>query len=92
MSMARPRRSHPGKISPATVTSWVEKGWLQPGCDSMSLSGVHLARVQLILELRQDLGVNDEAVPIILDLVDQVYGLRSGLARAMRALQRPGSE
>jgi chaperone modulatory protein CbpM len=32
--------------------------------------------------LKHDLGVNDEAVPIILDLIDQVHGLR----RAVREL------
>jgi chaperone modulatory protein CbpM len=35
-----------------------------------------MARAQLIQDLRRDLGVNDEAIPIILDLIDQVHGLR----------------
>jgi chaperone modulatory protein CbpM len=30
----------------------------------------------LIDDLRNDLGVNDEAVPVVLDLLDQIYSLR----------------
>jgi chaperone modulatory protein CbpM len=39
-------------------------------------SDIDLARAQLIGDLRSDLGVNDEAVPIVLDLIDQIHGLR----------------
>jgi chaperone modulatory protein CbpM len=38
-------------------------------------SDVDLARANLIGDL-QDLGANDESIPIILDLIDQVHGLR----------------
>ena len=36
----------------------------------------------MIHDLKHELGANDEAVPFILDLIDQVHGLR----RAMREL------
>ena len=36
-----------------------------------------LARMRLIFQLQNDFGVNDEAVPIILHLLDQIYALRS---------------
>jgi hypothetical protein len=35
-----------------------------------------VARAQLIRDLKDDLGVNDEGVGVILNLVDQVHGLR----------------
>jgi chaperone modulatory protein CbpM len=31
-----------------------------------------LARIRLIYELQMDMGVNDEAIPVILHLVDQL--------------------
>jgi chaperone modulatory protein CbpM len=70
---------------------WVESGWLMPRSDrgAWQFSEVDLARVQLILDLKQDLGVNDEGVPIILDLVDQITGLRrvlDGLIPTLHAL------
>ena len=38
-------------------------------------SDVDLARAQLIRDLGE-LGVNDDGIPVILDLVDQLHGLR----------------
>jgi chaperone modulatory protein CbpM len=39
---------------------------------------VDVARAQLIRDL-QGMGVNDDAMPIILDLIDQMHGLRRTL-------------
>jgi chaperone modulatory protein CbpM len=50
-------------------------------------SDVDLARAQLIRDLREDLGVNDEGVAVILHLLDQMHGLRGsmqGLLAEMR--------
>jgi chaperone modulatory protein CbpM len=62
------------------LNSWIEAGWLMPGRDKEEtfFSAIDLARVQLIRDL-QRMGVNDEAVPIVLDLIDQMHGLRRTL-------------
>jgi chaperone modulatory protein CbpM len=65
------------------VDHWIKVGWLLPiEADADRLSEIDLARAQLIFDLTANLGVNDEGVPVILDLIDQVHGLR----RAMREL------
>jgi chaperone modulatory protein CbpM len=46
-----------------------------------------VARAQLIQDLREEMGVNDEGVALILQLIDQIHGLR----RALRGV-RPVSE
>ena len=46
-----------------------------------------VARVRLIAELRNDLGVNEDAVPVVLRLLDQVYSLRRALAELNDAIQ-----
>ena len=71
------------RIGTATLHAWIEAGWLAPPRhdESLEFSEVDLARAQLIRDL-QHMGVNDEAVPIILDLIDQMHGLR----HTMRAL------
>ncbi|MEN3385023.1 MAG: chaperone modulatory protein CbpM [Hyphomicrobiales bacterium] len=63
--------------------AWIEAGWLMPehGATDDSFSEIDVARAQLIRDL-QGMGVNKEAVPIILDLIDQMHGLR----RTIRAL------
>ena len=47
----------------------------------------HLARAQLIRDLQHDLGINDDGVAVVLDLIDQVGGLRQVLQEVLRALQ-----
>src|SRR5215475_1337748 len=63
------------------LETWVADGWVAPrsGREAERFSEIDLARVQLIRELKHDLGINDEGVAVILDLVDQIHGLRSAL-------------
>ena len=65
------------------VEGWITAGWLVPQRDpELAFSEVDLARAQLIRELKEDFGVNDEGISLILHLLDQVHGLR----RSMREL------
>jgi hypothetical protein len=63
-----------------TVYLYIERRWIiprQPEIRNISeLDEEDLARIQLIRELQEDLGVNDDAVPIILNLIDQLHQLR----------------
>src|SRR5262249_12254478 len=55
-------------------------------------SDIDLARARLIRDLREDFGVNDEGISVILHLVDQMHGLRrsmQGLLDEMRARGQP---
>jgi chaperone modulatory protein CbpM len=65
------------RINAQTLNAWLEAGWLAPqhSDDSTHYSEVDLARAHLIEDLKS-LGINDEGVPVILDLVDQLHGLR----------------
>jgi chaperone modulatory protein CbpM len=45
------------------------------------------ARARLICEMRDDMGVNDEAMPLVLRLLDQVYALRGVLGEVQHVLQ-----
>jgi chaperone modulatory protein CbpM len=62
------------------LEAWIEAGWLLPRDtgEGRRFSEVDLARVRLIRDLRE-LGVNDDAVPVILHLIDQLHGLRRAL-------------
>ena len=84
-------------IEHRSLEAWVEAGWLVPPQTEPELmfSDVDLARAQLIHDLREDFGVNDEGVSVILHLVDQMHGLRrsmQGLLDEMRARGRPADE
>lgn len=78
------------RLDRKNLEAWVQAGWLVPGRagDTWLFSGIDVARAQLIRDLKTDMGVNDEGVTIILDLLDQLYGLRAtlnGIASAIAA-------
>jgi chaperone modulatory protein CbpM len=77
------------RIDTATVETWVEAGWLHPPRDGNRFSEVDLARAQFIRDLN-DMGVNDEAIPVILDLIDQLHGVRRTLREVLAACAAPG--
>lgn len=74
------------KIEVRTLETWVEAGWLVPSRveDRVDYSEVDLARAHLINDLA-GLGVNEAGVPIVLDLVDQLHGLRRVLRDLLAA-------
>src|SRR5215813_14216894 len=61
-----------------SLEAWIAAGWLVPPQTEPELmfSDIDLARAQLIRDLREDFGVNDEGISVILHLVDQMHGLR----------------
>jgi chaperone modulatory protein CbpM len=59
------------------LTCFVAENWVEPEGDAFA--EVDVARVRLILELRHDLAIDDEAMPLVLSLLDQVYALRRQL-------------
>ena len=65
-----------------TLLVWVESGWLRPAGDASrkSYSDADLARARLVADLGGPMGVNEEGIDIILDLVDQLHGLRAALS------------
>jgi len=70
------------------LIQWVENRWVLPeqSGNTWLFHEVDVARVELIQEIRHEFAVDDEALPIVLDLLDQVYGLRRQLRRLCDAL------
>jgi chaperone modulatory protein CbpM len=83
MIMEARRNTDDPQLDAEAIELWIEAGWLLPHQNSEScLSEIDIARAQLINDLKHDLGDNDEGIPLILDLIDQLHGLR----RAMRKM------
>ena len=70
------------------LVTWVERGWVVPDVagDSMEFHEIDVARVRLIRDLRRSMDVGEDAMPLVLSLLDQVYDLRSQLSRLLRAV------
>src|SRR5687768_7717435 len=77
-----------GRLDAEALNAWIEAGWLMPhrNATGWRFSEVDLARARLIRDLRQDLGINADGVTVILDLVDQIHGLRRTLRGLLSAV------
>lgn len=76
-------------LSADELARWVENRWVLPeregeGC---LFREVDVARVELILEIRRDYAIDEEAMALVLGLLDQVYGLRRQMRRLCDALE-----
>ena len=77
-----------------TLEVWIEEEWLVPSgtATDQAFSEADLARAKLIQDLMQDLGVNEEGVGVILNLLDQVHGLRKALADILQATRKQSTQ
>jgi len=69
----------------ATLSIWIEEEWLIPGraAQELAFTEMDLARANLIRDLKDNMGVNDEGLGVILHLLDQTHALRRALADAL---------
>ena len=63
-------------VDQPTVITFIQREWICPVAEQ-ELDEEDVARIQLIRELRENFGANDEAIPVILHLLDQLYYLRN---------------
>jgi chaperone modulatory protein CbpM len=58
----------------------------------MTFRDVDVARVRLIVDIRDDLGLPQDSIPVVLSLIDQVHGLRHELRRLAAAVAAQPAE
>lgn len=72
------------------VTMWVERHWVQPDFGEggeWEFREIDVARVRLIRELTHDLAVEEETMPLVLSLLDQIYELRCTFKEMLKAVE-----
>jgi chaperone modulatory protein CbpM len=83
-----------GGVGPDEVEHWIAAAWMRaegrPG--ARRFRAIDVARARLIVTLRRDLGIDDEAVPVVLSLLDQLYAARRQMQRLRRAVEQAGGE
>lgn len=77
------------EVSEGELSAWIARSWVLPveRGGRYVFDDADLARARLIAELHRDLEVNEEAMPVVLRLLDQVYDLRRTLSDLNRAIQ-----
>jgi chaperone modulatory protein CbpM len=77
------------RIDRYSLESWIAAGWLIPQREpELIFSDIDLARAHLIRELKEDFGVNDEGISLILHLLDQIHGLRRSMHGALEEMRQ----
>jgi chaperone modulatory protein CbpM len=83
------------RLDRRTLAVWIEEEWLIPSraADALAFTDMDLARANLIHDLRDKMGVNDEGLGVVLHLLDQMHALRRALAAALESTRdrRPSS-
>ncbi|AXY22191.1 hypothetical protein CD178_01413 [Komagataeibacter saccharivorans] len=80
-----------GNVPAADVQGWIDNAWLRPeGVPGHYLfREIDEARARLIVELRDDMGVNAESMPVVLSLLDQLYAARRQMLRLREIISVP---
>jgi chaperone modulatory protein CbpM len=78
----------------AHLERWIASGWVRPegAAGRYEFREIDVARVQLIRELHDELDVNEDAMPVVLSLLDQLYDARRRIRELCDAVDRTAPE
>jgi chaperone modulatory protein CbpM len=78
-------------LGEAELVTWVERGWVRPeGIGSEAAWAFHdidVARIRLIHDLSHRMELEEDAIPLVLSLLDQIHDLRGQLRSVLRAIE-----
>ena len=77
------------RLSVRRLRTWVRRGFIRPqrGARETIYTEVDVARICLFCDLREDLSIDEEALSLIVPLIDQIHGLRRQLRTLGRAVE-----
>lgn len=77
------------RLEPIELERWIAQRWVLPENEGTHyvFSEIDVARVRLIVELHRDLAVGEDAMIVVLRLLDQLYATRSQMRSLLRALE-----
>lgn len=75
-------------LNRADLERWIEEALIeaQQEAGSATLNDMQIARVRLICSLRYDMDVEEETLPVVLDLLDQLHDARARLFSLCQAV------
>ena len=76
------------ELSAQRLHRWIRLGWVRPERHEGSalFHDVDVARVRLLIALEHELEFDEETLPLVLSLLDQIHGLRGELRALVRAV------
>lgn len=72
------------------IQAWTQAGWVRPKRTDQGpfFDDIDVARLRLICDLRKEMALPNDAVPMVLSLLDQIHGLRRELRSLAEAIER----
>lgn len=69
------------RVTLRELRSWVREGWVQPAQGEVGpvFDEVDIARIRLLCDLRQDLALPADTLPVVLTLIDRLHEVRRDL-------------
>ena len=82
------------RVTLSRLRAWVGSGLVRPQSagQTVTYTETDIARICLMCELSEDLDIGEEALPVVLSLIDQIHGLRQqlkALGSAIEAQPKP---
>jgi chaperone modulatory protein CbpM len=76
-------------LNPDDLRRWIDNAWVRPDGQpgQYRFHDIDVARLRLIVELRDDLGVDETALPVVLSLLDQLYETRRNMIRLRAVIE-----
>lgn len=77
------------QLEPIELERWIAQRWVLPESEGAHyvFSEFDVARVRLIVELHRDLAVGEDAMSVVLRLLDQLYTTRRQVRSLLRAIE-----
>lgn len=73
--------AHIERLTLRELRIWVREGWVRPaqGAHGPVFDDLDVARIRLLCDLRKDMAVPNEAMPVVLTLMDHLHRTRREL-------------
>lgn len=77
------------RLSLRDLRFWVRQGWICPaeGEAGPLFDELDIARVRLLCDLRKEISLPNEAMPVVLNLIDHLHRTRRELRALTRAIE-----
>jgi chaperone modulatory protein CbpM len=81
-------------VDAETLHVWIAQEWVRPRRQAGEpvFEEIDVARVRLIVELRDELDVGEPAIPVVLSLLDQLHATRARMRQLVEALEGADGE
>lgn len=78
-----------GPLNADALQHWIGLGWVLPERDDdrLHFDAADVARVRLICELHYELRIEEDSMPVVLSLLDQLYTVRRSLRTLLSAIE-----